>query len=194
MGQAWRGWFHVVGSTYGAWLPGDERGFRTRHHREHVQGDYKNRPTGSREHLHEHARASMKGDAVVFPREVRSAVSDYLIEALDHHNIEFAALCVAATHFHVLIRFPPSPPPPGGGTVGGGNVGGANLKVVVGRLKSWVTYRMKQDHADAVPPAGAGGLWGKGMKVVPINDEGHFGAVRGYIGKHQGQGAEVVLR
>ena len=37
-------WYHVVLTTYGAWLPGDPRGFRTRHHREHVPGDYKAPP------------------------------------------------------------------------------------------------------------------------------------------------------
>lgn len=46
----------------------------------------------------------------------------------------------------------------------------------------------------ATPPAGAGGVWGKGMKVVPINDEGHFAAVRGYIGRHEKEGAAVMLR
>jgi hypothetical protein len=39
-----RRWHHVVLTTYGAWLYGDVRGFRTRHHREHVDGDYKNPP------------------------------------------------------------------------------------------------------------------------------------------------------
>jgi hypothetical protein len=42
--SAWRDWYHVTGSTYGAWLPGDPRGFRTRHHRQHVEGDYKDPP------------------------------------------------------------------------------------------------------------------------------------------------------
>ena len=37
-------WFHFMTSTYGSWLYGDPRGFRTRHHREHVDGDYKNPP------------------------------------------------------------------------------------------------------------------------------------------------------
>ena len=40
-----RAWFHIVLTTYGSWLYGDERGFRTRGHREHVEGDYKRPPT-----------------------------------------------------------------------------------------------------------------------------------------------------
>jgi hypothetical protein len=34
-------WYHIIETTYGAWLYGDQRGFRTRHHREHVDGDDK---------------------------------------------------------------------------------------------------------------------------------------------------------
>ena len=41
-------WFHVTAHTYGAWLAGDARGFRTRHHREHVEGDYKHPPPAGR--------------------------------------------------------------------------------------------------------------------------------------------------
>ena len=44
MGEPAPRWFHCTSHTYGAWLHGDERSFRTRHHREHKIGDYKNRP------------------------------------------------------------------------------------------------------------------------------------------------------
>ena len=37
-------WFHCISTTYGAWLYGDARGFRTRHHREHIVGDYRSPP------------------------------------------------------------------------------------------------------------------------------------------------------
>jgi hypothetical protein len=43
MDDTWQ-WFHCTTHTYGAWLHGDERSFRTRHHREHIIGDYKHRP------------------------------------------------------------------------------------------------------------------------------------------------------
>ena len=35
-------------STYGTWLPGDERGWREQHHHERVAGDYKHRPARTR--------------------------------------------------------------------------------------------------------------------------------------------------
>jgi hypothetical protein len=46
MGKAWNDWYHVVVHVYGSWLRGDPRGWRARHHREHVDGDYKNPPPG----------------------------------------------------------------------------------------------------------------------------------------------------
>jgi hypothetical protein len=40
----WNHWYHCMGNTFGTWLPGSPKGFRTRHHREHVEGDYKHPP------------------------------------------------------------------------------------------------------------------------------------------------------
>ena len=37
-------WYHVVLTMYGAWLPGDARGFRTPRGRVAVTGDYKHPP------------------------------------------------------------------------------------------------------------------------------------------------------
>ena len=44
MATAWNRWYHVTCNTYGTWLRGDPRGWRERHHRRHVEGDYKHRP------------------------------------------------------------------------------------------------------------------------------------------------------
>jgi hypothetical protein len=37
-------WVHFIETVYGAWLHGDVRGFRTRHHCEHIEGEHKNPP------------------------------------------------------------------------------------------------------------------------------------------------------
>jgi hypothetical protein len=37
-------WRHIVCNTKCSWLPGDDRGFRSREHRIHSSGDYKNPP------------------------------------------------------------------------------------------------------------------------------------------------------
>ncbi len=60
--------YHVTWSTYGSWLPGDPRGFRTRGHRLHVDGDYRNPPPkGKYTGLHAHAKSSLVKPAVVIP-------------------------------------------------------------------------------------------------------------------------------
>jgi len=53
-----RKWFHITFSTYGAWLPGDPRGFRAWKHKRHSSGDYTNRPPRG-EHAGLHAAAQM---------------------------------------------------------------------------------------------------------------------------------------
>jgi hypothetical protein len=44
----WNSWHHCTGSTYGAWLRGDPPGWRSKQHREHVDGDYKRPPPAGR--------------------------------------------------------------------------------------------------------------------------------------------------
>ncbi|WP_437230609.1 hypothetical protein SH661x_002053 [Planctomicrobium sp. SH661] len=66
-------WFHVTLTTYGAWLPGDPRGFRTRHHREHVEGDYRDPPpAGKYEGLHRASERLLKSTPTVFSRADRT--------------------------------------------------------------------------------------------------------------------------
>ncbi|HEY2249984.1 MAG TPA: hypothetical protein VGH74_02945, partial [Planctomycetaceae bacterium] len=77
-------WFHCISTTYGAWLYGDARGFRTRHHREHIVGDYKN-PPPIEKYAFERSRsiASLKQPPVVIAPEWRpiigGAVRDRLL-------------------------------------------------------------------------------------------------------------------
>lgn len=63
--RPWNDWYHCVGHTYGTWLPGDPKGFRTRHHREHIIGDYKlPPPPGMYDKRHEKAKSLMKREPV----------------------------------------------------------------------------------------------------------------------------------
>ncbi len=69
----WNNWFHRIGSAYGPWLPGDSRGWRSRHHREHVDGDCKNPPPpGMYDGLHEVARRNMDRCEIVPARDQRA--------------------------------------------------------------------------------------------------------------------------
>lgn len=105
--NAWNNWYHCVGSTYGAWLPGDPRGFRTFRHRLHVEGDYKNPPAaGTFTAIYERSKRLMKRPAVVLGREQREVVCKAMIEQLQRDGVEAVALAIASNHFHLLARFP----------------------------------------------------------------------------------------
>ena len=68
----WNDWYHFMGHTYGTWLPGDPKGFRTRHHREHVEGDYKHPPPkGKYDARWERAKRLMKRDPVYLDEQQR---------------------------------------------------------------------------------------------------------------------------
>src|SRR5437763_7521183 len=95
-----RRWYHVIVTTYGAWLYGDARGFRTRHHREHVEGDYKNPPPpGKYEKKAARSRKLLKQPPVILTPEWRKTVG----EAIRDRLLELGAvlLCVSVSGQHV---------------------------------------------------------------------------------------------
>jgi hypothetical protein len=111
MGDAikpWRNWYHCMGNTYGTWLPGDSRGFRARHHREHVEGDYKfPPPPGVYDAWLARSRHLMPRGAVVIPRELRPIVCQALGEAIAFYGVQIVQLSLGGMHWHLLARFVP---------------------------------------------------------------------------------------
>ena len=97
-----------MGNTYGTWLPGDPRGFRTRHHREHVDGDYKNPPApGQYEGRHAAARRRMKRRPVFLSPEQRRVACLAFAEKLLELDVQLIDLSISKVHFHALARFTP---------------------------------------------------------------------------------------
>ena len=95
-------WYHVILTTYGAWLYGDARGFRTRHHREHVEGDYKNPPPVERySATRSRSRQSLKQPPVNLPAELRSVVGLALKDRLEALGEFVLSLAVARQHVHL---------------------------------------------------------------------------------------------
>ncbi|MFA9477130.1 hypothetical protein ACERK3_02365 [Phycisphaerales bacterium AB-hyl4] len=109
MPAPWNNWYHCMGNTYGTWLPGDPRGFRTRHHREHVEGDYKfPPPPGIYDDLFERSKQLLKRPTVYFPAELRPAVCRLFADTLrDDYKAEVVELSVGGIHYHLLARFVP---------------------------------------------------------------------------------------
>ncbi|HSI36155.1 MAG TPA: hypothetical protein VK986_21405, partial [Tepidisphaeraceae bacterium] len=96
-----------MGNTYGTWLPGDPRGFRTRHHDGHVEGDYKSPPIKGRyDERHRKARDFQKRPSVYLTIAQRRRASEEMVGSLLRRKLELIVMSVDRVHFHALCRFP----------------------------------------------------------------------------------------
>ena len=164
--DAWNGWYHVNGNTYGTWLPGDPRGWRAKGHKTHVEGDYKSPPPeGTGDALHQHAGDLLKQAPVHLTAAQRETGSQALAEMLLHQQIEIIALSLDAIHFHLLARFR-----------------NKQVRPIVGRAKRHVTYVLRER-------GHVGKVWSGNGKVTPVSDRQHQVNVFNYITRHADHGA-----
>ena len=109
--EAWNGWYHCNGNTYGPCVRGDPRGWCSRRHHEHVDGDYKNPPPrGKYKKEFEESKKRMKREKVELPMGARIVACHAMVESLLFRHVELIALAVGAKHWHVLARFQPLDP------------------------------------------------------------------------------------
>jgi hypothetical protein len=102
----WNVWYHITAHVYGSWLRGDPRVWRSRHHREDVDGDYENpRPDGKYDNLYELSKALMKRDPVKIAKELRQFICDAIVEKLKQDGIEVLIVSMDAKHLHVLAIY-----------------------------------------------------------------------------------------
>jgi REP element-mobilizing transposase RayT len=166
--QAWNGWFHCNGNTYGTWLRGDPRGFRDRKHRQHFEGDYKNPPPiGMYDALLQHSKGLMRHPPLRLSLPQRLKVRDAMAEKLKCDGVELLALAVDDHHFHLLARFPDARP-----------------KHWIGRAKMNASMMMRGEKAHSR-------LWASGCRTLPIKDRAHQKNVFNYILRHAEQGAAI---
>jgi len=144
-------WFHIVMSSYGSWLYGDSRGFRTRHHCEHVEGDYKNPPPAGLYAWREHnSRKSLKQPPVVFPRELRQVLGEAIRDRLAGLGAYILTIAAGGQHVHVQAKMPRESPRAWAG---------------LAKKHAWFEAR---DHRGWV-----GKMWGQRSKAVPITNKQH---------------------
>jgi hypothetical protein len=180
----WRGYFHCIGNTYGSWLPGDPRGFRTKHHREHVDGDYRNPPPAGRyERLHQRSQGLMKRTQVRFTDEMRRLVIDIIVQSLRYHGVGLVVACVSSKHAHALASFEPGSLT----STGRGIIDPPRHYFGIARRRA---ARALSD-AGLVAP---GGVWSRKSEIVPIVDESHLRNATQYILDHEYEGAAVWRR
>src|SRR2546425_200573 len=99
-------WWHIVISTYASWLPGDPRGFRSKKHKIHSSGDYKNLPPeGEHQGLHAYSK-KISGEKVIIPNHLWPVVGGAILKHLKKLNRRILALSVSATHCHMLVELP----------------------------------------------------------------------------------------
>jgi len=183
----WNNWYHCIITTYGAWLPGDPRGFRTRDHREHVEGDYKSPPpAGKYDQRHRAAKARMTRPTVSLSPAACEIVIEEALLTFEKHNIEGLAISVSPTHMHILARFPMERRKP---MLDEHGLRTSSIddpvRHLVGHLKQWSSKRLIRDgHLDA-------GAWGKRGKIVPIKDRKHQINVYRYIRAHKDEDAAI---
>ncbi len=159
-------WFHVTTHTYGAWLYGDPRGFRTRHHREHVEGDYKNPPPkGKYDDEYQRSKDSLKQPPVILSPEWRKEVGIAMRDKLLQVGAMLLRLSVSGQHVHYLAKMPTAMP------------------------KFWTGLAKKHAWFELRDRGWKGMLWAKGGKATPVKDRKHQLNVYGYIGRHVHEGA-----
>ena len=167
----WDDWYHCMGNTYGTWLPGDGRGFRTRHAKKHIPYDYRNHPPkGIYDSLYARSKRIMKRAPVYLATiEQRRRVLDEMVASLLRRNIELAIVSVDRVHFHALARFPDRDP------------------------RRWMGIAKKESshYCKVSGHAPSGGLWAAACECKPVEDAGHREAAFGYIADHAKRGAEI---
>lgn len=100
--SAWHDWYHCTANTYGVWLPGDDRGWYTRHARTQPAADAGTVTTS----LHAHSTRTLAREPVHLTPEARRIALGAFVGALHHHGIE-AIIC--AVDDHHATRSPASP-------------------------------------------------------------------------------------
>ncbi|MEM6332493.1 MAG: hypothetical protein AAF823_04040 [Planctomycetota bacterium] len=183
---AWNGWYHLMANTYGTWLPGDPRGFRTRAHREHVEGDYKSPPAEDYSARHAAAEQSLKRDPVVLSPQARRVAVEALRVRLHEMGCEVLAAAVSSRHLHVLLRVQ-SP------RIAMRGLSKSNrVREGLDPLPRHVLGVAKKHTAHVLSSkalVSAGGVWAKRGKIKPIRDRAHQLNTFHYILDHEKEGA-----
>jgi hypothetical protein len=196
----WRNWFHCSGSTYGTWLPGDPRGWRSRHHREHVEGDYKHPPsTGTYDEIYARSKRSMRREEVLLDWGHRVVACREMARTLLLHEVELIDLSVGAAHYHILARFTPvgRERSPGLRIPGLPRNSRIDTYELLKRAARHYVGLAKKNTARALSDAGLvprGGVWAVRGSLKAINDRQHQPNVVQYIRGHAAAGAAVWSR
>lgn len=187
--NAWNNWYHCVGSTYGSWLRGDPRGFRTFRHREHVEGDYRSPPVpGVWEAVYSDSQANLRYPPVRLDTAQRQIICRSMVQKLQADTVQLIAIAITPNHFHLLARFP---------VLSRADVKRLSHQLLQdGRDPSprYFLSRSRRHASFALSSAGMkpqSPVWAARPKCVPINDRQHQINATRYIAAHEAESAAV---
>ena len=162
-------WRHVIVSTRRSWLHGDQRGFRSREHRVHSSGGYKNPPPlGEHGRLLAYHQKRSAGKKIKIKQALRGEVGLALLFAVVRSQYRVLVIAVTQKHAHLLVELPKSR---------------KRLKQVVGKWKAARTTALRREMK--------GSIWGEGGKYLPVKTRSNLRAAYKYIRDDQGPGAWV---
>ena len=158
-------WYHLILHTHGSWLHGDPRGFRTREHRIHSSGDYRNPPpAGEHAGLHQY-HSERSGPVVKIPEHLYDDIGQAFLRKCRKGEHQVLAVSVGATHSHLQVELPDD------------YIGAQQF-----------SYRLKQAGSHAVRDTLPGTIWARGSKPIEIRDRAHQKKVFRYICDHAKEG------
>ena len=161
-------WYHIILTFYGNWLPGDSRGFRTRNHHTHIEGDYKNPPPdGLYDGLLHHMESILKQEVVILSETQQGIVGKAMKEKLESLGVEIETVAVAGTHLHFLAKYPAE------------------------KYRQWTGLAKKHTWFILRDIGFQKQLWAKKGKELLIRDNSHWKNVRKYILAHRDEGAWI---
>jgi REP element-mobilizing transposase RayT len=153
-------WFHIQWSTFGAWLPGDPRGFRNHQHRIHSHGNYKDPPpTGEHRGLHGYSRRVMHKPAITLDPGAKAVILDSIVAVSRKNDIHLRCIAVSTNHVHTLVRIDPD-----------------RITAIVGSLKRSSSHAIR----NALP----GCVWAGRHRVDAVRDHEYLTNVEAYILTH----------
>jgi REP element-mobilizing transposase RayT len=166
-GKRWR---HLIVNTHCSWLHGDERGFRSRGHRIHSSGDYKNTSPQSEHAGLRRYHNDRSAAPAILPRTVFKIVGEAFVQSLQKGGHRVSAVSVNPTHAHALVELPDS-------------------VAVVKRVCGWCKYFGTRAIREVAPAFRDREIWSGGETYEPVDNPSHLRAAHNYILTKQGSDA-----
>jgi REP element-mobilizing transposase RayT len=156
-------WRFVTVNTHNSWHHGDPNGFRSRAHRIHSSGDYRNPPPPG-----EHAallayRLKQSGPCITIAAHLRERVGQAFIQQLSEQRHLVWAVSVSSDHLHAVVALPE---------------GLKEIRTIIGHAKRKASRAVKAE----MP----GTVWSANGDFRRINDQAHLENCTGYVVFEQG--------